>query len=162
MQVSPDIELEKVGTTDPEVRRLYADFVVEADGRLGIDLSEDIENGPPPDLRPPNGALLLARVDGEAAGLAGVRHLDTDVAEVKSMYVVPTRRGRGLGRLLLREVEKIAAARDCSHARLDTSDYLTAAIDLYRSAGYREVSDYNGNAKANLWFQRSLRSAGQL
>lgn len=154
--------LEKTSTADPEVRRLYADFVREADGRLGIELSDDVEKGPPLDLEPSNGVLLLARVGGEPAGLAGVRHLDTDIAEVKSMYVVPAHRGRGLGRLLLSEVEEIATARGCSHARLDTSDYLTDAIRLYRSAGYREVPDYNGNAKANLWFQRALTGADQL
>ena len=41
-------------------------------------------------------------------------------------------------------------------ARLDTSSYLTAAVALYRSAGYTEVADYNGNVKADLWFERSL------
>ena len=38
---------------------------------------------------PPDGVLLLARVDGDPAGIGGVRHLDTEIAEVKSMYVVP-------------------------------------------------------------------------
>jgi GNAT superfamily N-acetyltransferase len=159
MQVSSDIRLERVGTTDPEVAPLYADFVLEADGRLGLESSAQSGQPPPADLEPPHGVLLLARVDGEPAGLAGVRHLDTGVAEVKSMYVVPEHRGRGLGRLLLAEVEAIAAARGCTRTRLDTSDHLTDAIGLYRAAGYREVPDYNGNPKANLWFERPL---GQL
>ena len=156
MQVSSEIQLEKVATTEPEVRRLYAAFVIEADARLEIPVSPDAETGPPLDLEPPHGVLLLARVGGAPAGLAGVRHLDTHVAEVKSMYVDPAHRGRGLGRLLLCEVEEIAAGRGCTHARLDTSDYLEEAIALYRAAGYREVPDYNGNAKANLWFERAL------
>ena len=42
---------------------------------------------------PARGVLLLARVDGDPAGLGGVRHLDTPVAEVKSMYVAPAYRG---------------------------------------------------------------------
>jgi GNAT superfamily N-acetyltransferase len=156
MQVSPDIRLEEVRTTDPEVLPLYADFVEEADGELGIEVSAETGQPPPGDLEPPNGVLLLARIDGEPIGLAGVRHLDTDVAEVKSMYLVPEQRGRGLGMRLLREVERIAAERGCARTRLDTSDYLTDAIGLYRAAGYREVPDYNGNPKANLWFERRL------
>jgi ribosomal protein S18 acetylase RimI-like enzyme len=54
--------------------------------------------------------------------------------------------------------ELLAGAREggCRAARLDTSAYLTAAVALYRSAGYTEVADYNGNAKADLWFEREL------
>jgi GNAT superfamily N-acetyltransferase len=148
--------LERVGIADPEVRRLFADFVVEADTPLRIDLAAAIAAGPPANLEPPHGALLLARVGGEAAGIAGIRHLDTDVAEVKSMYVDPAHRGRGLARQLLAEVEQVAVEHGCTRCRLDTSDYLTGAIALYRSVGYVEVADYNGNKKANLWFEREL------
>jgi hypothetical protein len=69
------IALEPIGRDDPRVRALYADFVREADGPLaydreeaGIDLDAEIAAGPPTDLVPPNGVLLLARVDGEPAG----------------------------------------------------------------------------------------------
>jgi GNAT superfamily N-acetyltransferase len=156
MQSSSEIRLERVKTTDPEVLPLYADFVEEADGELGLESLAETGQPPPADLDPPNGVLLLARVGGEPAGLAGVRHLDTDVAEVKSMYVVREHRGRGLGGTLLRAVERIAAEHGCTRTRLDTSDYLTEAIGLYRATGYREVPDYNGNPKANLWFERRL------
>jgi ribosomal protein S18 acetylase RimI-like enzyme len=140
----------------PEVRELYAGFIAEADGPLGIDLAAETANGPPADLEPPDGVLLLVRVGAESAGLGGVRHLDTGVAEVKSMYLAPAFRGLGIARRLLAELEAIAAERGCAAVRLDTSDYLTQAIGLYRAAGYREVPDYNGNAKANLWFERQL------
>jgi ribosomal protein S18 acetylase RimI-like enzyme len=141
---------------DPEVRALYSDFIGEADGPLGIDLTAETLAGPPADLEPPNGVLLMMGVGGEPAGLGGVRHLDTGIAEVKSMYVAPAFRGQGLSRRLLTELEGIAARHGCAAVRLDTSDYLTAAVGLYRSAGYREVPDYNGNAKASLWFERQL------
>lgn len=141
---------------DAEVRALYADFIAEADGPLGIDLAAETANGPPADLEPPDGVLLLVRVGDEPAGLGGVRHLGTGVAEVKSMYLAPAFRGRGIARRLLAELERIAAERGCSAIRLDTSDYLTDAIGLYSAAGYREVPDYNGNSKANLWFERQL------
>ncbi|HEX2392597.1 MAG TPA: GNAT family N-acetyltransferase [Solirubrobacterales bacterium] len=163
MQGAPKIEVETVGRDDTEVRALYAVFMREADGPLvavgrmsETELAAGIAAGPPAALVPPGGALLLARVDGEAAGIAGVRHLETEVAEVKSMYVEPSHRGVGLGRRLLTEVERIAAEHGCRRVRLDTSDYLSEAIGLYRSAGYAEVADYNANPKASLWFEREL------
>jgi len=148
--------LEPTSRDDPAVRALFADFIREADGPLGIDLEAEIAAGPPRDLTAPAGVLLLARVDGEAAGIGGVRHLDTDVAEIKSMYVAPAHRGRGLARALLTELEEIARRRGCRATQLDTSDYLTEAIGLYRAAGYREVPDYNANPKASVWFERQL------
>ena len=138
------------------MRALYDSFIREADGPLEIDLEADIAAGPPPDLAPPNGMMLLVLVDGDPAGIGGVRHLDTDVAEVKSMYVAPAHRGAGVAWRLLDELHSIARGRGCRAIRLDTSDYLTSAIALYRSAGYREVPDYNRNPKASLWFERPL------
>ena len=155
--------LERVDRDDPAVRPLYADFIREADGPLvydreeaGIDLEAEIAAGPPADLVPPNGILLLARADGEPAGLGGIRHLDTEIAEVKSMYVAPAYRGTGLGRRILARLDEIALEHGCRATRLDTSDYLTPAVGLYRSAGYREVPAYNENPKADLWFERAL------
>lgn len=135
---------------------LFAEFIRESDGPLGIDLEAEIAAGPPAELDGPDGVLLLARVEGEPAGIGGVRFLDTEAAEVKSMFVSPAFRGRGIARTLLAELEGIARERGCARVRLDTSDYLTGAIALYRSAGYRETPDYNRNPKANLWFERSL------
>lgn len=158
------LRLEPVSRDDPEVRRLYADFVREADGPLvydreeaGVDLDEEIAKGPPEDLVAPNGVLLLARIAAEAAGLGGIRHLDTEVAEVKSMYVAPGFRGSGLGRRILARLDEIALEHGCRAVRLDTSDYLTPAVGLYRSAGYGEVPAYNENPKADLWFERALQ-----
>lgn len=151
-----EIGLAAAAREDPVILSLYADLLREADGPLGIDLSAEIKSGPPANLAPPDGRLLLARVNGDPAGMGGVRHLDTAIAEVKSMYVAPVYRGIGLARKLLAELERLARERGCEAIRLDTSDYLSAAVALYRGAGYREVEDYNGNPKANLWFERPL------
>ena len=147
---------EAIGLDDPRIGPLFAGFIRETDGPLGIDLEAEIAAGPPRDLAPPGGALLLIEIDRKPAGLGGVRHLDKGTAEVKSMYVAPPHRGRGIARALLTELEEIARRADCDAVRLDTSDYLTDAIALYRATGYREIADYNGNPKANLWFERQL------
>jgi GNAT superfamily N-acetyltransferase len=156
--------LEPIDRDDTDVRRLYADFVRESDGPLvydregaGVDLEEEIAKGPPRDLVSPNGVLLLARTGDEPAGLGGVRYLNTEIAEVKSMYVAPAFRGSGLGRQILARLDEIALEHGCRAVRLDTSDYLTPAVGLYRSAGYREVPAYNENPKADLWFERDLQ-----
>lgn len=147
---------EAITPDDPRVPPLFAAFIREADGPLGIDLEAEIAAGPPPDLAPPGGAFLLVEVEGEPVGFGGIRHLDTEAAEVKNMYLAPAHRGKGIAGRLLAELEAIARRHRCRAVRLDTSDYLSEAIGLYRGAGYREVPDYNGNPKANLWFERQL------
>jgi GNAT superfamily N-acetyltransferase len=152
------VTFEPTPIDSPEVLALFGPFIREADGPLDLDLDleAEIAAGPPRDLVPPGGVLLIARVDDEPAGLGGVRHLETEVAEIKSMYVDPAYRGRGLARGLLSELERIARHHGCRATRLDTSDYLTGAVALYRSAGYLQAPDYNANLKANLWFERPL------
>jgi GNAT superfamily N-acetyltransferase len=156
--LKPEILLQTVARDDPEVMALYAPFVRAAEG-LAVpqdEIEADAAAGPPADLVPPGGAMLLARVDGVPAGIGGVRHLDMPVAEVKSMYVAPAHRGLGLGRRILEELHRVARESGCRAVRLDTNGFLAAAVGLYRAAGYRDVADYNGNAKADLWFEREL------
>jgi ribosomal protein S18 acetylase RimI-like enzyme len=131
--------------------------VREVEAGLGH-VMEDAQarGGPPADLAPPGGELLLVSLDGVPAAIGGIRDLDTDVAEVKSMYVAPAGRGRGVARRLLGRLEAIAAERGCHAVRLDTAAHLSAAIALYRGAGYREIPAYNENPHAALWFERDL------
>jgi GNAT superfamily N-acetyltransferase len=152
------VTFDRVRPDDPEVAPLFDAFIREADGPLDIDLDieAEIAAGPPRELAGPHGVLLLARVDGEPAGLGGVRFLDTEAAEVKTMFVSPAHRGQGLARAILVELERIAREHGCRHTQLDTSDYLTGAVALYRSSGYHEIPPYNQNPKANLWFERQL------
>lgn len=152
------VSLERALPDSPEVLALFDPFIREADGPLevAVDIEAEIAAGPPAELVAPNGLLLIARVDGAPAGLGGVRYLDTEFAEVKSMFVAPAHRGIGLGRRLLGELEEVARRHDCRAVRLDTSEYLTAAVRLYKAAGYHEVGAYNSNPKADLWFERQL------
>jgi GNAT superfamily N-acetyltransferase len=155
----PEVEVAPADRDDPAVRALYEPFARESGAGLPETVAEteaEVAAGPPADLVPPAGAMLLVTVDGEPAGIGGVRHLDTPVAEVKSMYVSPARRGLGLGRRILEELHGIAREHGCRAIRLDSNGYLGEAVGLYRAAGYREVADYNGNAKADLWFEREL------
>src|SRR5947209_1459609 len=56
--------------------------------------------GLPMPYAPPNGCLLLARRDGEAIGVVGLKPLAPGIAEIKRLYVVPDARRLGLGKQL--------------------------------------------------------------
>lgn len=107
----------------------------------------------------PNGAFLVARIDGHAIGCGAARRLDALTAEIKHMWVAPAARGRGVGKTLLASLEDAARRLGCTTVRLDTSSYLPEAIALYRSSGYTEISPYNDNPYARHWFEKHLGPA---
>ena len=57
---------------------------------------------------------------------------------VRSMAVVPEVRGRGVGRLLLEQVERYADERGFRCLDLSTTPFLTSAIALYERAGFSQ------------------------
>jgi ribosomal protein S18 acetylase RimI-like enzyme len=95
---------------------------------------------------PPQGALLLAFVDGELAGCGAVRPLqDSDHAnacEMKRLYVRRAFRRFGLGRQLAQALMDHATQAGYSAMLLDTLDDMEAARELYTSLGFESVAPY--------------------
>jgi putative acetyltransferase len=84
----------------------------------------------------PEVTLLVAREDGVALGCGAWQLTSDGSAEVKSMYVLPEVRGRGIGRAVLAAIED-AVRRHVAVLRLETGIRQEAAIALYESAGFR-------------------------
>ena len=122
---------------------------------------------------PPAGSFLVVEDEDSGAGSAaepgtvpalacgGVRRIDPTQEglvryEVKHVYVRPEARGRGLGRLLMTELEEVAAGLGADVVVLDTNESLVAAGGLYRATGYREVEPYNDNPNATTWFAKPV------
>ena len=98
---------------------------------------------------PPLGALVLATVDGEAAGCCALRPLlDSDhgnACEMKRLFVRRAFRGFGLGRQLVEQILLLAqqAGYDC--VLLDTLRDMEAARTLYHEIGFEEIPPYYHN-----------------
>jgi ribosomal protein S18 acetylase RimI-like enzyme len=135
------------------LERYYADLDARFPG--GFELERTVA-APAAELTPPCGLFLVARIEETAVGCGAVRLLDADVAEIKRMWVDPAARGVGVGRALLASLEAGAVELGARTVRLDTAASLTAALGLYRSAGYREIAAYNDNPYAAHWLERSL------
>jgi putative acetyltransferase len=88
------------------------------------------------DYERPEVTLLVARERGVALG-CGAFLLEADgSAELKSMFVVPAARGRGVGQAILAALEEVLRGR-VTTLRLETGIKQLAAIRLYESAGFR-------------------------
>lgn len=106
----------------------------------------------------PNGLLLVAYSLGTAVGCGALKlHGDTQVAELKRMWVAADARGLGLGRHLVERLSAEAASRGMAMLRLETNDSLFEARRLYETAGFVEVEPFNDDPYAQHWFQKDLR-----
>jgi GNAT superfamily N-acetyltransferase len=94
---------------------------------------------------PPRGALLVARSADEIVGCVALRPLEGSICEMKRLYIRPSQRGSGLGRLLVQAV--VARARELGYERmrLDTGPWMKAAHALYTEVGFREIPQYTAN-----------------
>jgi GNAT superfamily N-acetyltransferase len=140
-------------------RRPASDLLAAVLAEFNVQAGRQLRGGPlttREDFAPPAGVYLVGSVDGAVACGGGIREIGDGVAEVKRMYVVPSFRRRGVGSELLIALEE--SAREFGHAatRLDCR---FAVWPLYRSAGYREIDDYNGNPHAQVWAEKWLTAS---
>jgi DNA-binding MarR family transcriptional regulator/GNAT superfamily N-acetyltransferase len=151
------VRFELVDPADPDARRSIAAFFGDLDSAFegGFDAGRS-DPADDAELRDPAGLFLIARLHGEAIGCGGLTLYPGGVAEIRRVWISAAARGLGLGRRLLVELEGLAAAHGSRLVRLDTNRALTAAITLYRSAGYREVPAFNTEHYAHHWFEKEL------
>ncbi len=109
---------------------------------------------------PPKGRLYLARNGDEAEGCIALRPLSDEICEMKRLFVKEASRGVGLGRRLAVTVITDAASIGYRSMRLDTLPAMGAAIDLYRSLGFKEIApDRDNPVPGALFCELNLRSA---
>jgi GNAT superfamily N-acetyltransferase len=91
--------------------------------------SQDVFEGP-------RAAWLVAYEDGRPVGCGGLCSPAPGVGEVKRLFVAADARGRGYGRTLLRELERLALAHGLHTMRMVTAELLDEARGLYETDGY--------------------------
>ena len=85
------------------------------------------------------GPSWIAAINGDIAGTVSGVGRDNGLY-IRSMAVLPSARGYGLGHMLLQQVEAYALEMGFHHLILSTTPFLNSAIRLYERAGF-EHSD---------------------
>jgi len=91
--------------------------------------------------------VLVTDDVGRAVAHAALRDLRGEW-EVKRVVVGSSERGRGLGRLLMAEVESVARAGGAARLILQTGDRQPEAVRLYEREGYRPIPTYEPYVEA--------------
>jgi ribosomal protein S18 acetylase RimI-like enzyme len=155
--------IEVLTPATPELLDATRAIFREYAAQLGIDLcfqNFDAElAGLPGEYAGPQGALLLAMVDGNVAGCGALRALtDVDYAnacEMKRLFVRPAFRRFGIGRILAQALMDRGVQAGYSNLLLDTLDDMEAARGLYASLGFEEIPPYYFNPIAGAHYLRA-------
>jgi putative acetyltransferase len=93
-------------------------------------------------LLDPAVTFLVVRDGDEAVGCGALLRDPRGWGEVKRMYVRPDRRGRGVGKRVVAELEAIARQARLRLLRLETGIHNADALALYRRAEFVECAAF--------------------
>jgi putative acetyltransferase len=131
-----------------EIRVMLREYAAWLEVDLCFQNFEQELAGLPGDYAPPRGRLLIA----EGAGCVALRAIDSEVCEMKRLYLRPEHRGLGLGRRLVQAIIDEARSVGYRRMRLDTMPKMDSAQRLYASLGFREIAAYRYNPEPGARF----------
>jgi putative acetyltransferase len=105
---------------------------------------------------------FVAELNDEIAGGAGIfptAGLPTDTCELVKMYLLPTARGIGLGRLLIEKCIDKAKELGYEYIYLETMPELRQALQIYAKFGFEYLSAPMGNSGhtgCSLWMKMKI------
>ena len=141
-----DVEIRVDAIDADHVVLLLRELSRDLNLRYGVDpdaVDEYVHEIPPSLTSPPHGVFLTAWNDAVLIGCGALRPgSQPGTVEVKRMYVRPDARGRGISRLVLRELEAHAAMLGYERLELETGTMQPEAMHVYETAGWRPIDGY--------------------
>jgi putative acetyltransferase len=126
-----------------QARELFLEYAESLGFSLCFQSFDQELSGLPGDYAPPDGRLLVAEYLGQLAGCVALHRLESEVCEMKRLYLRPQLRGRGVGRALAETVIAEARAIGYRKMRLDTvAPVMPNAVAMYRRLGFVEIEPY--------------------
>lgn len=133
-----------VHQSDPLAAPLIEELALEYATRYGRTPGEqysELRAYPAEEFEPPGGALIVAISNGVPVAGGAFRQYDATTAELKRIWTASTHRRRGYGKLVVAELERIAAERGYRRIYLTTGWRQPEAVALYLATGYTALFD---------------------
>ena len=86
--------------------------------------------------------VLLAYIDSQPVGCAGLKRYSDDDTEVKRVWVEPAYRRRGIANALMEQIEEKARNLGYRRVILQTRPIMPDAVALYTKRGYELIPNY--------------------
>ena len=138
------VEVYSVSQDDPLAAPLIAELALEYSSRYGGTreaMLDDLTTYPAEEFAYPQGALLVLTHDGLPIAGGAFRQFDSTTAELKRIWTSVDHRKRGLGKAVVRELEREIELRGYNRVFLTTGPRQPEAVALYLSSGYTPLYD---------------------
>ncbi len=102
-------------------------------------------------------AIMNEKVVG-GCGLAAFTQ-DSDICELKKLFLLPETRGLGLGKQLANKCLEFAKLQNYQQCYLDTLTSMTSAINLYLKLGFKHLDEPledSVHSKCTIWMLKKL------
>ena len=105
----------------------------------------------------PEGSIWIAENNGTAVGCVALKKLESEICEMKRLYVKPEFQGLGIGKNLIEICLKEAKLKGYLKMKLDTLKRLEKAVISYLKFGFSMTQPYNFNPEEDiLYFEKEL------
>ena len=125
-----------------EIKHLFLEYTQSLEIDLAFQNFEMEFKTLPGKYGPPDGALILALVDGNSAGCIALRKISESICEMKRLYVRDEYRGLGIGKKLIMMIIEEARKLNYRFIRLDTLPTMEKAQKMYISFGFYDIEPY--------------------
>ena len=86
--------------------------------------------------------VLIAYIDGEAVGCAGLKKYSEIDVEIKRVWVEPEQRGHHIALDMMAQIEERASNDGYKRTILQTREIMKNAVELYKKLGYTKIDNY--------------------
>jgi len=140
------ISLKRDNSSNPEFRKLILQLDSDLNGRYGKDQAEYDKYNMIDYIE----TVVIAYFDDIAAGCGCFKNYDEKTIEIKRMFVKPEFRGKGISKMILKELENWGRQLGYTKAILETGNRQTEAIGLYEKNGYMRIKNFGQYANMPL------------
>lgn len=102
--------------------------------------------------------VVVAYIENEAIGCGAIKEFSIDAMEVKRMFVRIAKRGRGIAKQILVELEDWTKELGYKKCVLETGKKNPEAMSLYLKSGYKIIPNYGQykNVENSVCFEKEL------
>jgi len=121
----------------------FQQLIKQLDNELWNELQEDQATYDQYNKVPGLNTVIVIYKNDLPVAIGCFKKYSDDTVEIKRMFVDKEYRGRGLSKLVLKELEKWAEESGFRFAILETSVHFKTASNLYMNAGYTIIENYD-------------------
>ena len=103
--------------------------------------------------------VIVAYENSKPVGCGAMKEYKQGIVEIKRMYTLPEKRGKGIASKILYELEIWAVELDYDKCILETGKKQPEAVKLYKKNGYRSIPNYGQYAgiENSLCFEKEIK-----